>query len=34
MREEITVEVRYLTEVKEQIGREQEEFKIREGERI
>lgn len=34
MREEITVEVRYLTEVKEQIGREQEEFKIREGARI
>ena len=34
MREEITVEVRYLTEVKELIGREQEEFKIGEGGKI
>jgi len=34
MREEITVEVRYLAEVKELIGREQEEFKIGEGGKI
>jgi molybdopterin converting factor small subunit len=31
---DITIEVKYVTEVKEQIGREQEEFKIKEGGRI
>jgi len=34
VRGEITVEVRYLTEVKEQIGREQEEYKIGEGGKV